>query len=771
MSPFTLFSHTAKNRLLALLILFVLGFFAQTIINYSIENFINALDKHIQNADVQRVVTSDISLEIRNIESLFYQMAAFPNKHMRNIILRKISEKESKVYESFFILNNGGNFYHSYDLNLPDADKLESFQTYQPERFNHFSFAAADILPKFRLINEKLVELNDQLEEIDKLQQEKSPLLSRKITEFQLNMKFFTPIFHRLKESANRVFLTNALDYKKLKQRVQKDKERYRNYQILLSISLIVIGLWIFWHLSRSINQSISELTESRDYSRNILESQSNIIIINDGEKLIDASGGFFAFFEDYDSLDAFQHEHECVCDFFVKEEGFIYKFPDKKWIEYLVDHPHQTHKVKVLHKGEISLFQISAMKSKLYDRFVISMFDISENERINEHLMIEKDKALAATKAKGEFLANMSHEIRTPLNAILGFIALLKEKNQDKESREYLDIIDTSSQALTSIINDILDLSKIESGKLEIDPVVFDPQKSISQVADLFLARCSEKNIDLIINIDRMPPRLEADVLRINQILSNFLSNAVKFSDAGQSITLTASYDWDKEQLLCKVMDEGIGIPLEKQADIFESFSQAESSTTRKYGGTGLGLTISAKLIQLLGGDLQLKSEESKGSCFGFTVPAKIVKMATEIERKQTLQDSFEGHILLVEDNVTNQMLMSAILKKLELTFDIAQDGLEAVDRVQESRYDLILMDENMPKLNGINATKQIRMLEKANQIIPQVVVALTANAMKGDKERFLMAGMDNYLPKPINIDDLKSVLMEYLPSNQNEV
>jgi CheY-like chemotaxis protein len=144
---------------------------------------------------------------------------------------------------------------------------------------------------------------------------------------------------------------------------------------------------------------------------------------------------------------------------------------------------------------------------------------------------------------------------------------------------------------------------------------------------------------------------------------------------------------------------------------------------------------------------------------------------MATEIERKQTLQDNFEGHILLVEDNVTNQMLMSAILKKLQLTFDIAQDGLEAIDRVQEKHYDLILMDENMPKLNGIKSTKQIRMLEKSNLIRPQVIVALTANAMKGDKERFLMAGMDNYLPKPINIDDLKSVLMEYLPANRSEV
>lgn len=756
--------NATKRNLLILFLVFNVGFIAQAIVNYSINNFISALDLRIQNAEVQRTITSDLSLEIRDLESLFYQMSAFPNKHMRGIILTRINEKETHIYEAFHILNQGGTFFHRYDLNLPDTDKLESFMSYWPEVTNNFSFAAADILPKFRLINNKLRELNSQLKEIDKLQEEKSPLLSQKITEFQLNMKFFSPIFDRLKESANRVFFTNAQDYKTLKAQVEQEKENYRNLQTLLTVTLIIIGLWVFWHLSRNINNSINALSESRDYTHDILESQSNIIIVNDGEKLVDASGGFFEFFKGYTSIDAFQNEHDCICDFFIPEEGYIYKFDDKNWVEYLVENPHKIHKAKVDYQGKVTPFQISAMKSKKYNRYIISLFDISENEQITERLKIEKDKAMEATRAKGEFLANMSHEIRTPLNAILGFIALLKEKPQDKESREYLDIIDSSSQTLTGIINDILDFSKIESGKMEIDPVIFDPNKSIRRISDLFNARCSEKNLNLVLEMSEMPNSLEADILRINQVLSNFLSNAIKFSEPGTTVTLEASYDYDKQALSCRVIDEGIGIPLEKQASIFESFSQAETSTTRKYGGTGLGLTISAQLIALLNGEIHLKSEENKGSCFGFTIPAKIVDAKADSEEEVKIKDHFQGHLLLVEDNATNQMLMSAILKKLGLTFDIANDGLEAIEQVKNNHYDMILMDENMPNMSGIEATQQIRTMEDRFQCGKHIIVALTANAMKGDRERFLAAGMNDYLSKPINLQKLKKVIQHFL-------
>ncbi|CAN8142665.1 hypothetical protein THIOSC15_50001 [uncultured Thiomicrorhabdus sp.] len=217
---------------------------------------------------------------------------------------------------------------------------------------------------------------------------------------------------------------------------------------------------------------------------------------MNDGEKLIDASGGFFNFFSEYETLESFSKDYTCICDLFVKEEGLVYKFSDKNWIEYLLENPNVTHKAKIDYLGSILTFQLSAQKSNRYQRYIVSLVDITNLEKINNDLNIEKNKALEATKSKGEFLANMSHEIRTPLNAILGFIDLLKGKKLDSESQKYLDTISQSSHTLLGIINDILDLSKIENGKLEIDRNDFSPKIEFNNVADLFRARCSEKNI-----------------------------------------------------------------------------------------------------------------------------------------------------------------------------------------------------------------------------------------------------------------------------------
>ena len=332
-----------------------------------------------------------------------------------------------------------------------------------------------------------------------------------------------------------------------------------------------------------------------------------------------------------------------------------------------------------------------------------------------------EKNKALAAVKAKNGFLANMSHEIRTPLNAILGFIDLLKDKKLDEESAEYLDIIANSSDSLLNIINDILDFSKMEAGKFNLDPVKFNPTREFNLVADLFKAKCSEKNINFIINIENnLPPVIKTDILRIKQIISNLLSNAIKFSEPNTKINFRVSFNAKTSAIHFNIEDQGIGISKEQLKHILEPFSQAESSTTRKYGGTGLGLSISNKLIEILSGKMSIKSELQQGSQFHFFVPVEVIENSSIDIKRQENFSGFQGHVLVVEDNKTNQMLMAAILKKYGLTFDFADDGLKGVEAVKNKHYDLVLMDENMPNLNGIEATKKIRSLEGKGKRLP---------------------------------------------------
>ena len=376
-----------------------------------------------------------------------------------------------------------------------------------------------------------------------------------------------------------------------------------------------------------------------------------------------------------------------------------------------------------------------------------------------------QRDKAISSTSAKSEFLANMSHEIRTPLNAILGFVDLLKEEIKDKKLLEYVNIIYSSSGSLLKIIEDILDFSKIESKKLDISKEDFNTAEEFLIITHLFDAKCLQKNITLSLNIDKnMPKNLISDPLRIKQIISNLISNAVKFTPKDKNIIVDINY---KDGFLnISVKDEGIGIEKEKLSHIFEAFNQEDSSTTREFGGTGLGLSISSALVKLLGGELKVKSEKDKGSEFYFSLPVSIGKN-TEETQEDVNNATFENKtILLVEDNKANQMFMTVVLKKLKLSFNIANDGVQAVNLYKQhhDKYDVILMDENMPNLNGIEATKQILSYEKENSLTHTPIIALTANALKGDRERFLEAGMDEYLTKPLQKEKLQGIFSKFL-------
>ncbi len=387
-----------------------------------------------------------------------------------------------------------------------------------------------------------------------------------------------------------------------------------------------------------------------------------------------------------------------------------------------------------------------------------------NELKELNIVLQSAKEEAEQASLLKGQFLANMSHEIRTPLNAITGFISLLNEKETDLEKLGYLKVIKNSSDSLLQIINDILDISKIESGKLEIDPINFNPYDDLITVAELFQSKAAEKGVILkILYNTTMPKILYGDSLRIKQILSNLLSNAVKFTSKGSMVKCIVWYA--KGRLNIRVKDYGIGINASKHETVFESFSQAEGSTVREYGGTGLGLAISAKLTELIGGDLTLKSREGEGSVFLLTLRIQLGKQLQEKAVSSNQKSvSLKGNLLLVEDNEANRMFVGIILNNIGVTYETANNGLEAIEKFKTGKYDLILMDENMPRLGGIAATKIILQIEHQYDLPHTPVVSLTANALKGDKERFLAAGMDGYLSKPIEPKILIETIRTFL-------
>lgn len=392
---------------------------------------------------------------------------------------------------------------------------------------------------------------------------------------------------------------------------------------------------------------------------------------------------------------------------------------------------------------------------------------DISSAKEFEEHLereVAQRTRELeVAIRAKSEFLANMSHEIRTPLNAIMGFVEYLYRSENDESKRIKLKIIQTSSRALLTIINDILDFSKIESNKLSIENQNYILVEPFEDVVALFGEKARERDMKIELSVEpALPHYNRGDVVRLKQVLGNLLSNALKFSNDGDTVRI--SLFLKEGMLACEVSDEGIGIESEKLSTIFDAFTQADSSTTRRYGGSGLGLSITKALVELMQGRVWVQSELGKGSRFGFMLPLyEIDPKSVEQSRAQELRHvPLKGRVLIVEDNRSNQMLMKLLLDEYGVAYDIASDGYEAIERVKTEHYDLILMDENMPNMNGIEATKIIRTMAYPINATP--IVAVTANALKGDKEIFMAAGMDGYLSKPVDAHALDRVLKSYL-------
>ena len=390
------------------------------------------------------------------------------------------------------------------------------------------------------------------------------------------------------------------------------------------------------------------------------------------------------------------------------------------------------------------------------FDGFILDCRDIAQRKE-NEAELVRLQKA------KEQFLANISHEIRTPLNGIAGMAGLLSQNPSPEERETYLNAIKHSSENLKLIINDILDLAAIESGKLNLEKIAFNLKDFLPSLISTFMYQAREKRIALDYHIDEnLNKILVGDPVRLNQILINLISNAVKFTHSGSIKVLCAA---EREQKgICwvriEVIDSGVGIPQDKLDTIFESFSQADASVTRKYGGTGLGLTIVKQLVELQKGRIAVTSKENEGSSFIVLVPygigkkGAVTQSSPKNERALKAVNASQLVVLLVEDNDINRLYAKSILKNWQCFTDTAENGLVALEKIKNQAYDVVLMDIQMPVMDGYETTKAIRLMNSPLRDVP--VIALTANATKADVEKCMAAGMNDYLPKPFTPDDL---------------
>ncbi len=549
----------------------------------------------------------------------------------------------------------------------------------------------------------------------------------------------------------------------------------------LVALAGLAIGVIVFFPLRlvpvRALRQATGALEDSENAYRQLVELSPDAIYINCDEKIayINAAG-----------IRMFRADSPAA----LLDTSFWDRLhPDSHAI--VRERLKQIHTLKtaaplleeryVRLDGTVFPVEVAAAPFMYQGKLALQVVahDLTERKRVEEALRQARDAAEAANRAKSQFLANMSHEIRTPMNGVLGMAQLLAEQaGLTDQQRYYLDILQGSGETLLRIIDEILDFSKIEAGKLALSETGFDPRQRIADTLRMLAPQAQHKKLELTWQVAAdVPARVRGDPGRLHQILANLVSNAVKFTEHGsvrvdvvrEAAGTTGDGGTGSCRLRVTVRDTGIGISEAAGARLFQPFSQADDSTTRKYGGTGLGLVISKQLAKMMGGEIGFESTPGEGTTFWFTVTLAI---APEDARSLRVQPNearpLAGRVLLAEDNPVNRLVAEEMLKSLGLEVNVAVNGREAVATCDRDRFDLVLMDCQMPELDGFEATALVRAREAAEpghatHRLP--IIALTANALSGDRERCLAIGMDDYLSKPFTRDDLHKTLARWLP------
>lgn len=544
--------------------------------------------------------------------------------------------------------------------------------------------------------------------------------------------------------------------------------QKLLTYILYLFVAIIIFILFLVL-LSYKKNTKVIEqektIEENETFYKALLDSQVNIVLTFDKDEILNANQKFFDFFK-VATLSKFKEKYKTVesCFEVNSSEEYLNK-NETAWYKYVASYSEDKHKVKIFN----TIFSVTGKAIERQGRFiyVVVFSDIT-------YLEEAKIKANEANEAKGKFLANMSHEIRTPMNAIIGLTNLIIETRLNKKQEDYLQKIKSSTNSLLRIINDILDYSKIEAGKMTLEKRSFKFFDLIDKIRQMFYTHSSSYNdIKFEIHIDPNVPRaFIGDIVRLEQIIINLLSNSFKFTKEGSVELLVKAIKDNKYNLCFEIKDTGIGIENEKIDTLFESFTQEDSSTTRNYGGTGLGLSITKQLVTLFGGEIEVNSEKGIGSSFKVYLNLEIDE--DYIEDVKNIQDDMRKEllcyhkvkILVAEDNLINQDVIQGYLGNFDFEIDLTNDGQECLEKFKTNFYDLVLMDINMPNMNGYEATKEIRKIETK---IP--IIALSANARDEDISYSLSQKMNAHIVKPIEFKALYKTLCEFLPKSKKGV